>query len=42
MLQKFFYNKDISKKLKLRLKNIYNNRQSVNICIRNWDANKER
>ena len=42
MLQKIFKNKDISKKLKLRLKNIYNNRQSVNICIRNWDANKER
>ena len=41
MLQNFFKNKNTSKKLKLNLKN-NNNRQSVNICIRNLDTNKER
>ena len=41
MLQNFFKNKNISKKVKLRLKSTIN-RQNVNICIRNLDANKER
>jgi hypothetical protein len=38
MLQKNIKNKNISEKLKLRLKN----RQNVNICVRNLDTNKER
>ena len=41
MLQKFFKNKNISKKLKIETKE-HNNRQSVNICIGNLDTNKER
>ena len=38
MVQKFFKNKNISKKLKKE----HNNRQNVNICMRNLDTNKER
>jgi hypothetical protein len=38
MLQKFFKNKNVSKKLKLRLKE--HNKKNINICIRN--TNKER
>jgi len=41
MLQNFFKNKNISKKLKLRLKNTIIEK-NVNICIRNLDTNKER
>jgi len=41
MLQKFFKNKNVSQKLKLRLKE-HNNRQNFNISIRNLDTNKER
>ena len=41
MLQKVFKNKNISKKLKIKTKE-HNNRQNVNICIRNLDTNKER
>ena len=41
MLQKYFRNKNISKKLKLRLKK-HNNKQNSNICFRNLDTNKER
>ena len=41
MLQKFLKNKNISKKLKLRLKNTIIDK-CVNICVRNWDTNKER
>jgi len=41
MPQKFFKNKNISKKLKLRLIE-HNNKQSANIYIRNLDTNKER
>jgi hypothetical protein len=40
MQQKFFKNKNISKKLKLRLNNTIID--SVNIRIRNLDTNKER
>jgi hypothetical protein len=40
MVQNFFKNRNISKKLKLRLKNAI--RQNVNIRIRNLDTNKER
>ena len=41
MLQKFFKNKNISKKLKLRLKNT-THKTLTHICIRNMDTNKER
>ena len=41
MLQKNFLNKNMSKKLKIKT-NEHNNTQNVNICIRNWDTNKER
>jgi len=41
VLQKVFKNKNISKKLKLETKE-HNNRQSVNICIRNLDTSKEK
>jgi len=40
VLQKFFKNKNI-KETKTEIKE-HNNRQSVNICIRNLDTNKER
>jgi hypothetical protein len=40
MLQQFFKNKNVSKKLKLKKE--HNNRQNINICIRNLDTNKER
>jgi len=40
MLQEFFKNKNISEKLKSILKNTMIG--SVNICVRNWDTNKER
>jgi hypothetical protein len=40
MLQKFFKNKNISKKLKLRLKNTIID-ENVNKCIRNLDTNKQ-
>jgi hypothetical protein len=41
MLQKFFKNKNISKKLKLRLKKTIIDK-TFNICIRNLDTNEER
>jgi len=41
MLYKFFRNKNISKKLKLTLKNTIMEK-NFNICIRNLDTNKER
>jgi len=41
MLQKFFKNKKHIKETKIKTKE-HNNRQNVNICIRNWDTNKER
>jgi len=41
MLQKFFRNKNISRKTKNKNKE-HNNRQNFNICIRNLDNNKER
>jgi hypothetical protein len=41
MLQKFFKNKNISKKLKLRLKNTIID-ENVNTCIRNLDTNKQK
>jgi len=41
MLQKFFRNKNMSKNLKLRLKNTIIDK-TFNICIRNLDTNKER
>jgi len=40
MLQKFFKNKKI-KETKIKTKE-HNNRQNINICIRNLDTNKER
>jgi hypothetical protein len=40
MLQKFFKNNNI-KETKIKTKE-HNNRQNVNICIRNLDTNKER
>jgi hypothetical protein len=36
MLQKFFKNKNISRKTKIETKE-HNNRQNINICIRNLD-----
>jgi len=41
MLQNFFKNKNISKKLKLGLKNTIIDK-TLNICIRNLDTNKQR
>ena len=42
MLQNFFINKNISKK-KTKMKTIeHNNRQDVNICVRNMGTNRER
>ena len=41
MLQIFFKNKNISKKPKIKTKE-HNNRQNVNICIRNLDTNKHK
>jgi hypothetical protein len=41
MLQKCFLNKNIYNKTKIDTTE-HNNRQNVNICIRNLDANKER
>ena len=41
MLQKFFKNKNINKETKIKTKE-HNNRQNINICIRNLDTNKER
>jgi len=41
MLQKFFRNKNISKKTKIKAKE-HNNRQNVNMCIRILDTNKDR
>jgi len=41
VLQNFFKNKNISKKIKLRLKNTIIDKV-FNICIRNLDTNKER
>ena len=40
MLQKFFKNKNMSKK-KIKTEE-HNNRQNVNVCIRNLETNKER
>jgi len=40
MLQNFFKNKNLSKK-QIKTKE-HNNRPNINICIRNWDTNKER
>jgi hypothetical protein len=37
----FFKNKNVSKKTKTDTKE-HNNRQNINICIRNLDTNKER
>ena len=42
LLQTFFKNKNISNKLKLRLKNTTIGKKNVNICIRNLGTNKER
>jgi hypothetical protein len=42
ILQKFFRNKNLSKKLKLRLKNTTTDKMLTYICIRNLDTNKER
>jgi len=39
MVQKFFRNKNILKKLKTKE---HNSRQNFNLCIRNLDSNKER
>jgi hypothetical protein len=41
MLQIVFKNKNVSKKLKLKVKE-HNNRQNVDICNRNLDTNKEK
>ena len=41
MLHNFFKNKNISKKLKLRLKDTIIDK-NVNVYIRNLDTNKER
>ena len=41
MLQQFFKNKKHIKENKIKTKE-HNNRQNVNICIGNLDANKER
>jgi len=41
MVQKFFKCKNMSKILKNKTKE-RNNKQNVNICIRNLDTNKER
>jgi hypothetical protein len=41
MLQKFFKNENISKKTKIKAQE-HNNRQNVNICIRNLNTNKAR
>jgi len=41
MLQKVFRNKNLSKKLKLRLKNTTIDK-NFNICVRNLESNKER
>ena len=41
MVQNFFKNKNISKKLKLRLKNTIIDK-TLNMCVRNLDTNKER
>jgi len=41
MLQKFFKNKKHIKETEIKTKE-HNNRKNVNICIRNFDTNKER
>jgi hypothetical protein len=41
LLQKFFKSKNISKKLKLKLKNTIIDK-NINICIRNLDTNRDR
>ena len=41
MIQKFFKNKKNIKETNIRTKE-HNNKQNVNICIRNLDTNKER
>jgi len=41
MVQIFFKNKNISKKLKSRLKNTIIDK-TLNMCVRNLDTNKER
>jgi hypothetical protein len=41
MLQKFFWNKNVTKKTKIKTKE-HNNRQNFNICIGNLGTNKER
>jgi len=41
MLQFFLKNKKNIKEIEIKIKE-HNNRQNVNICIRNLDTNKER
>ena len=41
MLEKFFENKKNVKETKIKTKE-HNNRQNVNICVRNWDTNRDR
>jgi hypothetical protein len=42
MLQNLFRNKNISKNISKKDTKEHNNRQNINICIRNLNTNKER